>query len=250
MDKLLLTLCLSLTFSLLSAQDLHIVTEDFPPFNFQLEGVTKGLASEVVEAVLHEANLSADTHFYPWARAYMLALHQKNHLIYSIARIPEREDLFYWVGSISPYKTSFYKLKSRKDVEIATLEDAKKYLVGVSLADVTTVYLQEKGFSKLQMVPDDTQNLHKLTARRVDIIAYEENSFLHKVNEQNLNPQDYERVFRLEDLTDELYMALNRNSDLKLFDQLRKALKRIKENGVYEAIHQRYLQCQLSGDCR
>ncbi len=245
-----MALCLSLISSLINAEDLQVVSEDFPPFNFQQDGVTKGLASEVVTAVLKEAKLSANVNFYPWARAYMLALHQRNHLIYSIARIPEREELFYWVGSISPYQTSFYKLKSRSDIKINSLEDAKRYLIGVSLADVTTVYLQEKGFSRLQMVPDDTQNLHKLTAGRVDIIAYEENSFLHKVREQNLNPQDYERVFRVQDLTDELYMALSRNSDLMLFTKLRKSLKRIKENGVYEGIHQRYLKCQLSGDCQ
>ena len=250
MVKIVIILYFSLACTLLNAQELHIVTEDFPPFNFQQEGVTKGLASEVVTAVLHEANLDAEIRFYPWARAYMLALHQKNHLIYSMARIPEREDLFYWVGSISPYQTSFYKLTSRHDIKINSLEDAKRYLVGVSLADVTTVYLQEKGFSKLQMVPDDTQNIHKLTAKRVDIIAYEENSFLHKLNEQNLNPQDYERVWRVQDLTDELYMALNRNSDITLFTKLRKALQRIKDNGVYEGIHRRYLNCQISGDCQ
>ena len=250
MDKLLLILCFSLICSFINAEDLHIVTEDFPPFNFQEEGVTKGLASEVVTAVLEEAKLSANIEFYPWARAYMLALHQKNHIIYSIARIPEREELFYWIGSISPYQTSFYKLKNRQDIQVASLEDAKRYLVGVSLADVTTVYLQEKGFSKLQMVPDDTQNLHKLTAGRVDLIAYEENSFLHKIHEQNLNPQDYERVWRVQDLTDELYMAISRNSDIKLFEKLRKALIRIKKSGTYEDIHQRYLKCQLSGDCK
>ena len=249
MDKALISLFFCLACSVANGQALHVVTEDFPPFNYQEEGVTKGLASEVVAAALKEANLSVKFEFYPWARAYMLALHQKNHLIYSIARIPEREELFYWVGSISPYQTSFYKLKKRTDIQVNSLEDAKRYLIGVSLADVTTVYLEEKGFTKLQMVPDDTQNLHKLTAGRVDIIAYEENSFLHKVREQNLNPEDYERIFRVQDLTDELYMALSRNSDLKLFDQLRKALKRIKENGTYQGIHERYQACQVSGKC-
>lgn len=250
MDKIVLAISLCLICKLANAEELHIVTEDFPPYNFQQDGAIKGLATEVVNAVLHEASLEADISFYPWARAYMLALHQKNHLIYSIARIPEREELFYWVGSISPYQTSFYKLKSRPDIKINSLEDAKRYLVGVSLADVTTTYLQEKGFSKLQMVPDDTQNLHKLTAKRVDLIAYEENSFLHKVHEQNLNPQDYEQAWRMQDLSDELYMALSRNSDLALFYKLQKALKRIKSNGIYREIHKRYRKCQLSGDCQ
>lgn len=231
------------------AQELSIVTEDFPPFNYQQGELTKGLASEVVQAVMKEAGVDAKIEFYPWARAYMLALHQKNHLIYSIARIPERENLFHWVGSISPYQTSFYKLKKRSDIKISNLEEAKQHSIGVSLADVITIYLQEKGFNTLETVSDDTQNIHKLFLGRVDLIAYEENSFLHKVHEQNLDPDKFERVFRLEDLSDELYMALSKTSDLKLFNKLRTALRQIKKKGIYENIHLQYFKCQSLGQC-
>ncbi|MEH6345762.1 MAG: transporter substrate-binding domain-containing protein [Bermanella sp.] len=245
----LLSLYLGLFSWPVMAQELSIVTEDFPPFNYQQDGITKGLSSEVVQAVMKEAGVDARIVFYPWARAYMLALHQKNHLIYSIARIPERENLFHWVGSISPYQTSFYKLKKRTDINITNLEEAKQYLIGVSLADVITIYLQEKGFSKLAMVPDDTQNIHKLLLERIDLIAYEENSFLHKVHEQKLDPNKFERVFRLEDLSDELYMALSKTSDLKLFNKLRIALRQIKKKGIYEKIHLQYFKCQRLGQC-
>ncbi len=245
----LLSLYLALCSWPLVAQELSIVTEDFPPFNYQQDGITKGLSSEVVQAVMREVGVDARIVFYPWARAYMLALHQKNHLIYSIARIPERENLFHWVGAISPYKTSFYKLKTRTDINITNLEEAKQYLIGVSLADVTTIYLQEKGFAQLDVVPDDKQNLHKLFLERVDLIAYEENSFLHKVREQKLDPGKFERVFRLEDLSDELYMALSKTSDLRLFENLRSGLRKIKKNGVYEKIHLQYFKCQSLGQC-
>ncbi len=245
----LLSLYLGLFSWPIMAQELSIVTEDFPPFNYQQGGLTKGLASEVVQAVMKEAGVDARIVFYPWARAYMLALHQKNHLIYSIARIPERENLFHWVGGISPYQTSFYKLKKRTDINITNLEEAKQYLIGVSLADVITIYLQEKGFSNLAMVPDDTQNIHKLLLERIDLIAYEENSFLHKVHEQKLDPNKFERVLRLEDLSDELYMALSKTSDLKLFNKLRSGLRQIKKNGVYEKIHLQYFKCQSLGQC-
>jgi len=245
----LLSLYLALFSWPLMAQPLSIVTEDFPPFNYQQDGIAKGLSSEVVQAVIKEAKLDARIVFYPWARAYMLALHQKNHLIYSIARIPERENLFHWVGAISPYKTSFYKLKARTYINVTNLEDAKNYLIGVSLADVITIYLQEKGFEKLAMVAEDKQNLHKLILERVDLIAYEENSFIHKVREQKLDPSKFERVFRLEDLSDELYMALSKTSDLKLFEKLRSGLRQIKKNGVYEKIHLQYFKCQSLGQC-
>ena len=96
----------------LGAESLRIVTEDFPPYNFQVGNEARGLSSEVVQAVLKQINRQAEFEFYPWARAYEIAQNEKNNLIFSIARIPEREALFNWVGSIAPYKTSLYKLKA------------------------------------------------------------------------------------------------------------------------------------------
>ncbi len=45
-----------------------------------------------------------------WARAYEIALHEKNVLIYSIKRTSERESLFKWVGVIVPIDFYFYAL--------------------------------------------------------------------------------------------------------------------------------------------
>ena len=72
----------------------------------------------------------------------------KNILIYSIGRSPEREKLFKWIDIISPYEVYFYKLKSRKDISIKNLEDAKKYRIGGVNNDIRTQYLLGKGFSK------------------------------------------------------------------------------------------------------
>ena len=93
----------------------------------------KGVSTEVVLAVLKEVNVKAKIELYPWARAYQIATTKKNHLIYSIGRIPERENLFHWVGTIAPYKTSLYKLKIRKDIKIGSLNDAKRYTIGCSI---------------------------------------------------------------------------------------------------------------------
>ncbi len=61
----------SLLFTLPSwAGPLTIVTEDFPPYNYEQDGKASGLSSEVVQAVLKEIGLQADIIFYPWRRAY------------------------------------------------------------------------------------------------------------------------------------------------------------------------------------
>jgi hypothetical protein len=75
------------------AQDIMIVTEEFPPYNYSDNGRAQGLSSEVVQAVLAQAGLTAEFLFLPWARAYLTAQNTKNTLIFSIGQIPEREDL-------------------------------------------------------------------------------------------------------------------------------------------------------------
>lgn len=224
-----------------SAHDLVIVTEDFPPYNYQKDGVHTGISTEVVQAVLREVDKDTPIQTYPWARAYYLATTRKNHLIYSIARTPEREDMFEWVGAIAPYNSSLYKLKTRDDIQLHSLADAKSYSIGCSIADVMTTYLQEHGFSQLDLVSSDTQNLHKLLLGRIDLIAYDEASFLYKVKQEGLDINQYQRAYRLDDLSGELYMAFSKGSDPLLVEMFRAGLQAVKEKGLMDEIQQRYL---------
>ncbi len=118
MNIRIVLLLLLLIASPLKAESLRIITESFPPYNFQVDDEAKGLSSEVVQAVLNQINLQASIELYPGSRAYETALTEKNILIYSIARIAEREALFHWVGAIAPYKTSLFKLKSNKSIQV------------------------------------------------------------------------------------------------------------------------------------
>ena len=221
-------------------QQVTVVTEDFPPYNYEEDGTAKGVSSEVVQAVLDEIDMEAAFHFYPWVRAYRIALNKENHLIYSIARIPEREDMFHWVGAIAPYNTSLYKLKSRKDIEINSLDDARPYIIGSSRADVITAYLEDKGGFDLDVVTRDSQNLHRLLLGRVDLIAYDEASLVYKVQQEGLDITLYERVYRLEDLSDDLYMAFGKTSDISLVKKFQEGLRSIKDKGIFDKIRQKY----------
>jgi len=87
---LLAAVLIAVFFGPARASDLLIVTEELPPYNYQEDGVAKGLSTEVVQAVLAETGLEAEIQFYPWARRYIMAQNRTNTLIYSMARIQER----------------------------------------------------------------------------------------------------------------------------------------------------------------
>jgi len=241
--KIHIVLLLSLLIvSPLKAEPFRIVTEDFPPYNFQEGDQAKGLSSEVVKAVMEQINLQASIEFYPWARAYESALTDKNILIYSIARIAEREALFHWVGTIAPYKTSLFKLKANKTIEVNSIAEAKKYEVGVSSEDVISTYLKRNGFPFLKVVASDILGIRLLANNRIDLIASDEASFYQRLKNEGLDASLFERVFRLEELSDQLYMAFSLGSDADLVTAFRDGLEVIKLNKTYDQIQQQYFK--------
>jgi len=228
---LLMSLCLGAR-----AQELMIVTEEFPPYNYSEQGQAKGVSTKVVQAVLDEIGVEADFVFLPWARAYLTAQNRPNTLIFSIGRIPEREALFEWVGVIAPFRTSLYRLAQRDDITINSLDDAKQYVIGVSVEDVIFQYLKSKAFSNLDIVGEDIFNIRKLALGRLDLVAYDEASFQHMLVSEEMDPAIFDRVFRLEDISGNLYMAFQKDTDPELIAKFRGGLAAIKANGTYEQI--------------
>lgn len=217
----------------------EIVTENFPPYSY-LEGETpKGLSVEVVQAVLDEAGFTGEFNFLPWARAYQKAVRGDNVLIFSIARIPEREDSFRWVGEIAPYRTSLYKLAER-ELDVTDLDDARQYRIGVSQQDVIYTYLMSRGFNQLDIIGTDALNIQKLKYGRFPLMAYDEASFVYALKQQGEAAKDFEQVLSIDDLSGSLYMAFGKNSDAALVERFRVALASIKASGRYQAILDRY----------
>lgn len=229
-----------------------VVTESFPPYNYQVEGQPRGLSVEVLQAVLDELyedyplEPKPDIQFMPWARAFHKARTVENVLIFSIARIPEREHQFHWIGEIAPYRTALYKL-SQNPIEIRSLKDARHYDVGVSQQDVIYSFLRSEGFTRLDVIGSDLLNIRKLKHDRIPLIAYDEAAFRFAMRTDQ-NPQAFERVLRIEPLSGSLYMAFSEGSDPELVERFKAALQKIKAEGRYAQILRGYFgQVDVSG---
>lgn len=221
--------------------ELRVVTENFPPYNFEAKGKAEGVSSEVVLAVLEHADLDdVDIEFLPWPRAYRTAQVEPNTLIYSIARIPERESMFVWLGTIAPYRTSFYKLKSNTDLHVHSLDDARAHRIGVSQEDAIKMYLENRGFKHLDVANADQFVVRMLIYGRMELIAHDEASLPYQVKKAGLDLDLIERVLRIEDLSEELYLAVHPKSDPLLIQKLKESLMAIKESGQYQKILARY----------
>ncbi len=216
---------------------LQVVTEHSPPLQYAEGGKVFGPAVDIVEAVLREAGLAWRIQAMPWARAYKTATTQPDVLIFSISRTREREPLFTWVGPIVPIRYGLYALRSRQDIVVGSLEDAKRYLTGVVNQDVRHQYLLGQGFpegkqSGLFPVSDQELNYRMLFAGRIDLIAMGNLACLSG----RVECSKLRKVVDLEALDSGLYMAFSRGSHPGWVDRVRSAFASLRDSGALQKL--------------
>jgi len=148
MKKISLIICVLLWTSLAGAEEITVVTEILPPWQTTDGRTVSGIATEIVEAALREADVEFHIEVYPWSRAYRLAMEKPNILIYSIIRTQERENLFKWAGVIGSVKEHFFHLANRDDIRLSNVQDAQKYLTIIPRDDFRHQFLVSKGFQE------------------------------------------------------------------------------------------------------
>ena len=231
LKKALLATVLVLCGLVASAQTVRPVTEA-TPYTYLRNGKVAGPATEIVEATLQRAGFAEfKVQIYPWARAYDLAQHEPNVLIFLIARTPAREPLFKWVGEFMKMEYHLYKLKDRADVVVRRLDDARQYTVGTMRDDLRHHYLQSKGFTRLVVSAQNIDNFRKLINRQVQLIPLPENDALQLCRDTRFDCAQLEKVHTLDELTAALYMAYSPVTDDTTVERTRKAFEELKAEG-------------------
>lgn len=224
-------------------QSITVVTEEYPPYNFQDASKNKisGMGTEVVEEILKRTKLDYKLGIYPWARAYQMAQDAPNVLIYSIGRNDKREALFKWVNVIAPYDVYLYRLKSRPEVKVSTMDDIKRFKIGAVRDDVRAQYL-EKAAVPLDLVIEDSANAKKLASQRIDLFPIDELAMVALYKREGLDPRSVVKAFKLEALSAGLYMAFSKQTPDALVHKCKAALAEIKRDGTFERIRVKYLK--------
>lgn len=214
------------------AQPIKAVTEE-SSYTYVRNGKVAGPATEIVEATLKRAGFADHKlALYPWARAYDLALQEPNTLIFLIARTPARETQFKWAGEFMRIEYHLYKLRSRKDVVVRNLADAKAYAVGVMRDDVRQQYLQSRGFDKLVVSARNSDSVRMLLDGRVQLLPLPETDMVRFCREANIEPGALEKVLTLNEMTTGIYMAYSRGTPDETVARTRTAFDQLKSEGL------------------
>jgi polar amino acid transport system substrate-binding protein len=230
-------------------KNLTYYTEMLPPYNYQEEGIPKGLSVELLEAMVAKTGTSLvqeDVHLVPWTRGYQTVLTENNTVLFLTARLPEREESFKWVGPICSVTNVLF---ARPDREIALHgpEDLKGYRIGVIKDDSTVQQLLGAGVDESQLVQetDVPAIIAKLSSGEIDLWGYPQAPGRYFIEKVTGSYYSFKVVYALPPL--EGYYAFNRkvpDSTVQSFQQALDALKMEKgTRGIspYEAILGRYL---------
>lgn len=212
--------------------DDHILSRPMP------NNEVTGPGADLVREVLHRANIPFTFHILPWARAYAMAEGAGEVMIINLGRTAERENKFKWVGEIIPVEYRMVKLKSRKDIQIKSLDDARGLQIGVQNQDICHRYLIGKGFAttSLQITAGYDQAFTKLLLERVDLVPRSHigiRDFCEK------SPQDCDKIetaYRLDEVNTSLYMAFSKQTPDEVVARARKAYEQIRLDGTWQKI--------------
>ncbi len=210
--------------------DLIFYTEELPPYNHQENGTIQGISVDLLEAVTEEMGSEVsreDVQLVPWTEGYQAILTGNNTVLFSMARTPEREELFKWAGPIYANRKVLFA-RADSGITIDETEDLKDYRIGVITDDVAIQYLLNLDVDQSQMVTEsDVQTLiDKLDKGDVDLWAYPEASGRYFAEQRTEDYNSYTVVYELH--SQESYYAFSKDVPDVVVQSFQQALDTVK----------------------
>lgn len=209
---------------------LRVVLEISPPHQTLQQGKVGGLTTTLVQQLLQQLQQAPNFEVYPWARAVKIAASTPNVLIYNMARTPEREASFHWIGPIAAYRLGFVRLKQRTDIQIQQLEDAKSYAIAVQRDDFATEWLLKQQFkvgSQLQLQPDIEASWRMLLLGKADLLIDDPMAISAMLQKLRLSTAEVEFAWLIPELAQTTWLAVNRHSDPALVTALQQSYQQL-----------------------
>lgn len=212
---------------------IHFVTESYPPFSFR-DGVDlRGASVDQIKLIMKDTGIAYTMEIMPWARALSLATTQDSTCVFSTVHNAERDPKFKWIEPISKSRT----LLISKEGSLAapkTLEQAKAYIVGTQRDDFTHNILETNGFPRIDLAPDFSLTMKKLTSGRIDLMPISE-IYYDKLRREGAP------IKSVLLLAEDIYaIACNKTVPDTTITRLQKSLDTLIASGSQEKIYEQY----------
>lgn len=238
--RCLTALCLLLLSLSIHGQTLRIVSEAWPPYVHEENGVLRGLDYEAANIVLQRLGVEATWQLLPWKRC-LLALEQgQADAILDIFHTPEREATIIFPSEpMSRIELVLFYNKARP-YPFKTLNDLQGLKVGTSAG----YWYADKAFRESPLftrepAPSHEANFGKLLRERVDLVINDRLGGRYLLAQLGMEQQldAHSTVIS----RDNLYLGIRRNAGLdNLAERFARELKRFKREPAYAALLKAY----------
>lgn len=239
-DLVVVLLCASCALAALAeVPALRVVTELSPPHQTMKEGKVGGVSTQIVLATLQQARVESRIEVYPWARAFYIASSTPNVLIYNMARTPEREQEFHWIGPVANYRLGLVRLTERTDLQPNHIKDLGSAVIAVQRGDFATLYLQQQGMrigKELQLSADILESWRLLMKGKVDYVI-DDKAALALMERQLSQPEGSTRfVLAIPALEQWTYLAASKGTDPQVVKKLQQAHLQVQKSQLYKNV--------------
>lgn len=233
-------LCL-LSGVLARAEPYQIVTEEWAPYNYQVDGQLTGLATEIVRAIMQLTGDDFEIVLLPSMRTVYALQNRPRTIMFSLFRTPEREPLYKWVGPIVEESIHPYQLASTA-TPITSLEQLMHApRITTRHAGLVPSMLELLGFKNLDKSAAESHQLYRmLLAGRTELIVGDTDAGVAYYSRQlGIAPGTLRRA-PIELYRSSLYIAFSRDSDDALVAAWAAALATLRRSGELTRIQRRY----------
>jgi polar amino acid transport system substrate-binding protein len=218
-----------------NAEEIRVVTEYLPPYQIiKADGNLDGFSTDVIKAIFKQTNKTPSFEVMSWARAFSIASSEQNVMIYSIARTKERSDLFHWIGTLTKEKLYFWGLKSKFNWEITSEALLKNCSITASKFSNIDEYLSAANFSNIYYITLEEQSMKMLYSKRIDLLIDTELNAKARAKKLGFDFNKLRKIYEVNELNNELSIALSRQSNPELVLQFQQAYKDIVSQGLIE----------------
>lgn len=232
-------ICLSFFCSLSDAQELQILTENWPPISFGNDTKAEGMAVEVVKAIQAKTGNTQAIQVVPFARGYKALLDESNVLLFTVGRSEEREKLMHLVGPVAISYITLYTRKGNAANLLRQGDAIRKLKVGAYRSSIFADTARKKGFFNLELAVSPLVIANMLMAKRFDLWVEGSIVVPSILKDIGYSSDDVEPVMVLDAL--ELYLAFSAKTPASTIKIWEDALRAIKKDGSFAKIYHKWL---------
>lgn len=234
-------LCLSTqTFAQNKTQPvLSLYCEDDKPLQFYDDNKKlTGLTVEVVQEIQRRIGNTDRIQVVPWSRGIDKLNTVPNSFLFTMARTPDREHLYQWIGPILSIEYGLY-VRADSKIQIHKLEDAKKIgLIGVYRDDIRDQTLTKLGFTNLDRAGSVASSFKKLMIGRIAAYADAKKGVPITASLAGYKATDVKLAYDL--FKTPLYIAVSKSTEPAIVAQWNSTLDEMKKDKTFLKLLKKY----------